>query len=236
MRVFITLLLGSMVICSSAHAQKGPEKDEDEPICVGGCGWRATYDETSAIKTTPVPDSYRVVFESTDPCARWAMEKGGIVDWHFRFGSAATLSMALRYIERDSRRSIPAPTAYLPRLRRAFALAMPDLKRASALKQPPGLSFSVNYRFMENSKPVIRLNELLRARDEYVFLAGRYLRAAEEFVDPKLLGEAEIYLSTASTAADFLSPLEDEPSVQGLLNFNLQRYETDDLLARAALL
>jgi hypothetical protein len=83
---------------------------------------------------------------------------------------------------------------------------------------------------------VSRLNELLRARNDYVFFARQYLRAAEEFVDPRLLGTAEIYISTANAVADFLAPLENKPPAQGQLHFNLDRPETDDFRARAALL
>jgi hypothetical protein len=236
MRVVIASLSGLIVLSPLAQAQKAPVKDTEEVICVSGPRWHPTFRESTEIETVPVPASYRAMFESTEPCVKWATDLGGIVDWHLRFGSAASVSVALGYIERDKRRLIPAPDAYLPLLREAFYAAVSDLKRAAALKQPPGLSYSVSYKFMQQSKPVTRLNQLIRAREDYVFLALQYLRAAEEFTAPTLLAKAEPYISTADAAAGFLTPLESKPPVQGQLYFNLHRFKTDDLRARAALL
>lgn len=238
MRVIVALVLGLMAISSSANAQSAAAKDIDEgTICVGGSsGWLPSFNESRAIAIVPVPDSYRRMFESTEPCVKWRMGVEGIVDWHLGFGSTATVLAALGYIEQNNHPSVPPPAAYLQTLRAAFLSATPDLKRATAIKQPPGVSNSVIHSFMERSKAVSRLNELLRAREEYVFFARHYLRAAEEFTDSALLAKAEVYISIAKTTADFLAPLEDKPPIRGLVYFNLDPSETDDLHARAALL
>jgi hypothetical protein len=236
MRVIIAFVLGLMVLSPLAHAQKAHEKSEGKGvICVGGPRWSPTFADSRAIEAIPVPDSFRGMFGATEPCVKWAMDLEGIVDWHLRFGSAASASAALTFIS-DNRRSVPAPAAYLPLLRTAFAAAMPDLRRVAALKENPELSYSVRYKFMEQSKTVVRLNELLRTREDYVFFARQYLRAAEEFASSTLLNTAETYISSANDAADFLAPFENKPPVQGLLYFNLHRSETDDFRARAALL
>ena len=120
-RVIISFLISLTVFSSPAHAQKAPVKaDSKDVICVGGRSWRPTFAESRAIETTPVPESYRVMFGSTQPCVKWAMAWEGIVDWHLRFGSAASVSAALGYIKANGR-LVPPPATYLPLLRAAFA-------------------------------------------------------------------------------------------------------------------
>lgn len=236
MRILIGPFLGLMAFITPVHGQQASAEDEG-PICVGGGpGWRPSFNESRAIAAVPVPDSYRRMFESTEPCVEWRMGIEGLVDWHLKFGSVESVTDALRYIEVSDQRLVPAPSAYMPQLRSAVVAAIPDLKRASELKQRPGLNYSVSYRFMQGSKKVTKLNELLRARENYVFFAQHYLRAAEEFVEPALLEKGEVYISAAVAAADYLAPLESLPPVKGQLHFNLDQFETDDLKARAALL
>jgi hypothetical protein len=236
MHAITTFFLGLMIFSLPAHAQKAAVKEEGEGVvCVEGSRWNPAFADSRAIEAIPVPDSFRRMFGSADPCVRWSMGSDAIVDWHLRFGSVASVSAALSYLS-DNRRSVPVPTAYLPLLRSAFAAAMPDLKRAAALKERPGLSYSIRYRFMQQSGKITQLNEILRTREDYVFFGRQYLHAGEEFVDPALLAQAETYISTAQAAADFLEPLESKPPVQGLLYFNLHRFETDDFRARVALL
>lgn len=236
MRILIGPFLGLMALITPVHGQQASAEDEG-PICVGGGpGWRPSFNESRAIAAVPVPDSYRRMFESTEPCVEWRMGIERLVDWHLKFGSVESVTDALRYIEVSDLRSLPAPSAYMPQLRSAVVAAIPDLKRASELKQPPGLNYSVSYSFMQGSKKVTQLNELLRARENYVFFAQHYLRAAEEFVEPALLEKGEVYISAAVAAAEYLAPLESLPPVKGQLHFNLDQFETDDLKARAALL
>ena len=206
MRPFIALVLGLATFDIEALAQVASEEDDSAGvICVGGHRWQPTPEDSLKIESFPVPESFRLRFESSGTCVRWGIRlDDGIVDWHLRFGSAQSVSNALGYIK-DNSKDVPSPATYLPLLRRSVAAALPDLKRAAALKQPPGLSYSVRYRFMEQSKPVARFRELLRARDDHLFLARNYLRAAEEYTDPALLAKADSYISSLDATAAFLA-------------------------------
>ena len=50
--------------------------DEDQTICVGGPRWPWTLEDVRRIQSDPIPQSYRALFESTEPCTRWALDEG----------------------------------------------------------------------------------------------------------------------------------------------------------------
>jgi len=230
-------LLGVSAQGASADA-KGPTAGtlDETTICIGGSIWRPTLEESRKIETVVVPETYRAQLESTTPCARWALDKASLIDWHMRFGSARSITAALAYLEQDFVRSIPAPARYAAELRRSFKSATPDLQDAAGFDRPTGLYSSLGRRPLADSESVRRLKVLVRAREDYIFLSEQFLRAAEEFDDPTLLDKAELYLRPAVDGADFLGPLERQRTVMGLLYFNLHNFRLDDLRARAALI
>jgi hypothetical protein len=209
---------------------------EEQTICVGGPDWHPSLDDARTIEATPVPASFRTLFESVQPCVRWAMSEHLIVDWHMRFGSERSIAAALTYLERDYMTSLPPPERHRGELERAWRAAGPDLTRAQAIGQPANLEYSPRYRFMERSRPIQRFNSLVEAREKYRFLAEQHLRAAEEFGSAALLARAEPYLLALAASESFLEPLEDLPPAASLLHFNLHNFRTDDLRMRAAVL
>jgi hypothetical protein len=209
---------------------------EEQTICVGGPDWHPSLDDARTIEATPVPASFRTLFESVQPCVRWAMSEHLIVDWHIRFGSERSIAAALTYLERDYMRSLPPPARHRGELERAWRAASPDLTRAQTIQQPENLEYSPRYRFMERSRPIQRFNSLVEARGNYRFLAEQHLRAAEEFGSAALLARAEPYLLALAASESFLEPLEDIPPAAYLLHFNLHIFRTDDLRMRAAVL
>ncbi|MES2058236.1 MAG: hypothetical protein V4564_20035 [Pseudomonadota bacterium] len=236
MRTALWLILPLTLVTIEARAQTATQQTEPaDQICIDGPRWGATLDESRRIEAEPIPPSYRRLFESTAPCTRWALDKGSVVDWHLRFGSDRSITAALAYLEQDYTRAVPAPDAYPHLLDQAFRMAVPDLKRAAALKQPTGLTYSVSSRFIEGSKPIRRFQELVRARENYIFLARHYLRAAEAFGSATMLATADRYLGPAVAGAEVLTPLEQQPPVEGLLSFNLDPHQLDHLRARAAI-
>lgn len=209
---------------------------EGGPICVGGPEWHASLDDAREIHATPVPASFRALFESRAPCVRWAMTEHLIVDWHMRFGNERSIAAALGYLERDFMRGLPPPERHRGELERAWRAAGLDLERAQAIRQSQNIDNSMRSRFMERSRPIQRLNALVEARDNYRFLAEQHLRAAEEFGSAALLAQVEPYLHVLAASESFLEPLEDIPPAASLLHFNLHTFQTDDLRMRVAVL
>lgn len=209
---------------------------EGGTICVGGPEWHPSLDDARAIEATPVPARYRTLFESLEPCVRWAMTEHLIVDWHMRFGSERSIAAALAYLERGYVRGVPSPGRHRGELERAWRAAGRDLARAQEIRGAPNSDPSVRYRFTERSRPIQRFNALVEARENYRFLAEQYLRAAEEFGSTELLAQAEPYLRALAESDAFLDPLEDVPPAASLLHFNLDTFRTDDLRMRATVL
>lgn len=235
MRVFLCLTL-ALTAMAAAPARAQDDDDSGQTVCVSGPQWHASLADSAAIRTEPVPASYRHLFESTEPCTRWALDEESLIDWHLRFGTAESVVPALTYLELDYRRGEPAPEAYRTMLERAWTGALRDLQRARAVQQPQGVNYSAQARFVEASRPIQRFETLVATREKYIFLATQYLRAAEEFGLLALLDKADLYLRAAVAGSDFLGPLETRPPVQNVLYFNLHTYITDDLEMRAAVL
>jgi hypothetical protein len=214
----------------------GETSSAEEVICVGGPQWIPSLADNGAIAVDPFPASFRILFESTAPCTRWALDEQSLIGWHMAFGSERSAAAALSYLERDYRRNVPAPADFEQSVRRAWRQAIPDLRRALAVQQPEGADFSARHRFMQHSRSIRRLNLLNEYRENYLFLAEQYLRASEEFGSAVLLARAEDFLEPAIQSARFLESVEGQPPAVGLLYFNLGTYRTEDLQMRAAVL
>jgi hypothetical protein len=206
-------------------------------ICVAiGSRWQGSLADTDRIEAVPVPASYRLRFESTEPCVHFWLDKAGLVTWHQRFGSERSVTAALAYLERHYVGDARPVERFESDLNRAWRRALPDLGRAKAMRQPEGLDHSLRHRFMKESRPVQRLQALVRAREDYRFLAEQYLRAAEEFNSPALLGKAASFLTPVVQGETMLGPLERQEPFADLLYFNLDIFITEDLKMRIAVL
>jgi hypothetical protein len=166
MRRAIWLILPLALLAAPAAAQDDQDNQDDQVVCVGGPHWRASLPESRSIESEPVPASYRLLFESTEPCIRWALDEESIVAWHMGSGSPRSIAPALAYLERDYLRDEPAPEAYRGVLERAWRSAQPDLRRAQAIQQPQGLDYSLRSRFTAASRPIRRLEALIETREK----------------------------------------------------------------------
>jgi len=230
-------LIAPLALCATPGIAQTPDAEAGETICISiGQPWMGDGADARAIESVPVPESYRRQFESTVPCVRYWLVEDSLIDWHLNFGSIRSITPALIYLERDYLREVPASDRYQAALESAWRGAQADLRRARNIRQPEGLNYSVPHRFIDSSRPIRRLRSLVEARENFVFLAQQYLRAAEEFASLPLLETAERHIRVAVTAGEFLAPLEREPPVAGLLHFNLHIFVTDDLEMRAAVL
>ncbi len=206
-------------------------------ICVAiGSPWQGSLADTGRIEAVPVPASYRLKLESTEPCVHFWLDKAGLVTWHQRFGSERSVTAALAYLERYYAGDARQVERFESDLNRAWRRALPDLGRAKAIRQPEGLDHSLRHRFMEKSRPIQRLQALVRTREDYRFLAEQYLRAAEEFNSSALLEKAARFLTPVVRGETMLGPLERREPFADLLYFNLSIFITDDLKMRVAVL
>ncbi len=222
------LLLASALLLANA------KPEEEEVICVGGMLWGATLDETQAIEQVPVPERYKQL--SMAPCFARTSNGAALVQWHLRFGDERSATSALAYLEQDYLTRIPAPKRYEHELKRAWRAALPDLRRASRIKQPEGLTYSAQWRFMEGSRPIQRLQRLVFAREDYLFLAREYLRSADEFGSSRLLNKADRYLQPVLAGTEFLGANTPQSPEARVLAIDLHAFRIDDPRLRAAIL
>jgi hypothetical protein len=123
-------------------------------------------------------------------------------------------------------------------LQRAYRAALPQLQRAAKLEPKEvnfreGLNYSVRSRFMDRSREIAKLNDLIRVRRIHLFLSEQYLKAAEEFDSPPLLAKAGLYIRSAEESAEFLEDLEKRPP-SNLLDIELDTVRFDDFRTRIA--
>ena len=220
---------------SSCPRQVPPPAEGEEIVCVMPARiWRGGEEDIRDIESVPVPASFRRTFEASGPCGSTTVPRP-LIDWNLRFGSEASTTTALAYLETRLLRSMPAPEAYASEMRRAWRAAQPDLACARTISQPDGLNYSPQSTFMARSGAIGRLRTLIYAHQEYFLIAEQSLRAAEEFGSVQLLEKAEPYLQALVDAAQFLQSLQNESTV-GLLSLDVQTFATDDLRMRAAVL
>lgn len=230
------ILRSGAVALAAALLLANAAPKEEQFICVTGPTWRPSVADGVGIEAEPVPASYRTLFESKKPCIRWALQEGSLIDWHIRFGSERSISAALAYLKRDYIRGLPATERYGPELERAWRSALPDLRRALKIEEPPKSDYSAKHRFMDKSLTVRRFRELERARDNYRFLAEQHLKSAEEFGSERLLAKAELYLRPVQAGAAILEPLSLQEPAAGLFSFDVDEFRTEDFRMRSAIL
>ncbi|MBV9881939.1 MAG: hypothetical protein JO276_02930 [Sphingomonadaceae bacterium] len=231
-------VLAFAMVASGAPARRAPAPapPEEEAICVGGPEWRATLLDARQIEVAPVPAGYRALFETRDPCLEQATNETILVEWHLRFGSEASTTAALAYVERDYSQQAQLIADYRSRVESAWRAAQPDLRAAHEVRQPEHVNYSAQAMFVERSRTIGRLQALVAVRENFIFLALLYLRAAEEFGSLPMLDKAAIYLRPALDGAAFLAPLERQPPVANMIYFNLQTFRTDEIRMREAVL
>ena len=190
----------SILLLSMLQVEEASQQPllETGPICLGQTPWPRLPEDVRAIETAPVPESYRRLFESTRPCARWGLSKEALVEWHLAFGSEDSTRAALAYLEADYMKDLPPPGDYRRAIEQAREAAQGDRRRLAAL--PPGSD--ARLRFERGSQRLQRLDLLEERREDYRFLVEHYLQSAEEFGSIVLLARAEQFLEALLQVRD----------------------------------
>ncbi len=226
----VRLIVATLLCIGGTAGAQPPAAPEEEIVCVGiATGWTPRNNEIRNIEAEPVAPSFRRIMDAGG-CARFSLVKQDLVSWHLKFGSERSTTAALEYLERELTSVATPPAGYRVALERAWRLALPDLRRATA--SPQGAKDSVRHRIMERSVAVSRFRSLAYDRNIYIELAREYLRAGEEFGSLPLLARADALLDVAEAGASFLQPLQDQAPAIGLLHFNISGVPEKDFRLR----
>lgn len=180
--------LAAALLLLGGQAAAAPPQD----VCVVPLTlWSGTLADTRSIATVPVPDSYRRAFGDR-PCN--TLHKPSLIDWHLAFGTEASVTAALAWLETELTRDAPAPATFLATADTAWRAVRPRLAELEALRRQP----NALDRARASDPAVRRLQPLVRSYRAATLLAQQYLRAAEFHRSPLLLAKARPYLAIAS--------------------------------------
>lgn len=191
------LLPLAFLLVTLPTAALAAQDEGGETICVSVAHlWWGSSEDVRAIRTIPVPASFRQIFEGGG-CSQWSLVKENLIDWHLGFGDEASVTAALAYFEASYSRAMPAPAA-LPRLLEAARTAAArDLAAAAALRTATPPDHAGADRLLSRSRPVQRLSALTIARQNFLFLAQNYLRAADFHQSRALYAKAQLFAGAA---------------------------------------
>lgn len=191
----MTLILRSIALSLAAALLLANAEPEDEgTICVTVAHlWWGDVEDVRRIHSTPVPDSFRRLFEAGG-CTRFSLVEQSLVEWHQAFGDERTTALALAYLEADYRKGVPPPEAFGPHLAAAWGDARRTIA-AAALPPPDDPKRDEREAPARKARSVRRALEAVGAWSRYVELAGAYARAAELYGSPGLLEKAELYFA-----------------------------------------
>src|SRR5688572_1512286 len=95
-----------------APARKEAELEDRQTICLSiGHVWRGDNADIRRIASVPVPQSFRDRFHG-DACSRRQLLEDSLIEWHLAFGTEASTTSALAFLEADLPRDAPAATEF----------------------------------------------------------------------------------------------------------------------------
>jgi len=230
-RVIAALLLAAFAVpgADAARGSNVAKADESsEAVCLPfALIWRGSNDDVRDIDRLPVPSSYRLSF-SAGGCN---LIRESIIDWNLSFGTEATTTAALAFLESAYTAEAGPPDRFVAALRDDLAKAEPDFPEARALSLLNGTAADVAARRFYGKRSIMRLRNRLEALDHFVLLATQYLRAAEFYRSRTLLGRAETYAAAVEAAADLLTTagMFDKANEAFAARFGIDSYRADQI-------
>ncbi len=159
-----------------------------------------------------------------------------LITWNLSFGDERSTTAALRFLEQSPQFKVPDARAFLRDLEKRWARDLAAYRAAEARRDAhPGEAAN---RAFGRDPAARRIWALRDTNENFIVLAGQYLRAAEFFSSAALLETAAAYLKPSSeilrvVAADAPIGLADDADV-GVPTYRVN--EVRDLEARAAVL
>lgn len=173
-RLFGTV--AAVILAGLAKPVAAQDKPEDGgEICVSVAHiWTGSSADVARIAMQPVPDSFRRNFFG-DPCTRFSLVVGSLLDWHLAFGDERSSTAALDFLATN----MMPDRDFIENLDKAV-MASQAAAAAEKTKGMPG-------------KATARLSALAGQARTDTELAALYLRAAEFYGSSALLAKAERY-------------------------------------------
>lgn len=208
------------------------ERQGSGVICVTiARGWAGSSLERAQIKEVPVPQSFRDLFFG-DPCTRFTLVLGNLLDWHLNHGDERSAIVALRFLEGELIGGIKPDFAedfeitWANAARDAEALLERGrLKNPSASEEQLRIDLTAAF---ENAKSIKKLQAEAEKIGEAQFIATEYTRAAESFGSRELLDEARRVHTLAAAALAFIDQREQFGGVESFLAERIRpQYRSD---------
>ncbi|MFO6430727.1 hypothetical protein ACLBKT_11635 [Erythrobacter sp. W302b] len=176
--------------------------------------------ERAQINDVPIPQSFRDRFFG-DPCTRFQLVLGSLLDWHLKHGDDRSAIAALRFLEQELIGGLEPDFA--ENFERTWASAARDagallerrrLKNPSASEEQLRIDMTAAF---EKLKSIKKLQAEAEKIGEAQFIATEYTRAAESFGSRELLGEARRVHTSAAAALAFIEQREQLGGIEAFL-------------------
>lgn len=201
-------------------------------ICVTiARGWAGSSVERAQIKEVPVPRSFRDLFFG-EPCTRFSLVLGSLLDWHFKYGDERSTLAALHFLESELIGEFKPD--FLDEFDTIWFNAAEDadaLLERGRINNPSAsekqLLVSMKAAF-EKVKSIKKLQAEAKKIDGALFIATEYTRAADLFGSRELLEEARRFHDLTVAAMAFIDEREKFGGVEALLAERARpRYRSD---------
>ncbi|MBA4043831.1 MAG: hypothetical protein C0471_05345 [Erythrobacter sp.] len=233
MVALVSSLAAAHPLCGQDQVEQS-ESDASGVICVTiAHSWTGSSVERAQITEVPVPQSFRDRFFG-DPCTRFQLTLGSLLDWHLKYGDESSALAALRFLEGELIGGIKPnfaddfETTWAGAARDAEALLeRRRLKNPAASDEQLAIDMSAAF---ENARSFKKLQAEAEKIGEAQFIATEYTRAAEYFGTRALLDEARRVHSPAAATLAFIDQRQQLGGIEGFLAERMRpQYRSDHI-------
>lgn len=228
-------LVSSLAAVQPLYGQDQVDQSEIQAsgvICVAVArGWAGSSVERAQIKEVPVPQSFRDLFFG-DPCTRFSLVFGSLLDWHLKYGDERSALAALRFLEGELIGEVEPD--FVEDFETTWFSAAEDAEALLERGRINNLSASEEHLFVdmkaafEKVKSIKKLQAEAEKIGEAQFIATEYTRAAESFGSRELLDEARRVHTLAAAALAFIDQREQLGGVESFLAERIRpQYRSD---------
>lgn len=230
-------LVSSLAALQPLYGQDQVDQSDTQTsgvICVAVArGWAGSNVERAQIKEVPVPQSFRDLFFG-DPCTRFSLVHGSLLDWHLKYGDERSALAALRFLEGELIGGIKPDfvedfeTTWFNAAEDAEALLERGrLSNPSANEERLFIDMKAAF---EKVKSIKKLQAEAEKIGGAQFIATEYTRAAESFGSRVLLDEARRVHDLTVAGMAFIDDREKFGGVEAFLAERMRpRYRSDRL-------
>jgi len=219
----------TFIVPAAARPQSVPQSLELQPgagetICLPVLRlWNGTVDDIRRIESDPVPASYR----SGQQSCGGPLRAVDLIGWHDRFGTEASVTTALSFVERrDARARDQAERNMRRHIATALAAISAEYPQYRAASGPPpdaGVAEGIYRDFLEHSEAAATLVQTLERLNILLAPAELHLAAADAFASPRFRDAARARLEASDRAlAVAIAPSGTDPIRRAALDYALR--------------